>query len=215
MDISPVQIRKCGRCRGGAGGGGGRRRRRRRREEEEEEDEVFNDTIERPRAKPESGREERRQTRAERERERGICGRDHCPPPGPLPAIGAAACQRQALRHWVTGPGAFPPRCWLEHSGPSLARAGALTAHCTREYHGTDKVGRAPLVLGAASCWLADVSSGGGAERCAAVATPQQTRQPAKQGRPAAVSKKSGSEEGRPRARPVHRYKVSRTTLFV
>jgi hypothetical protein len=42
--ISPVQIRKCGRCRGGAGGGGGRRRRRRRREEEEEEDEVFNDT---------------------------------------------------------------------------------------------------------------------------------------------------------------------------
>jgi hypothetical protein len=29
------------------------------------------------------------------------------------------------------------------------------------------------------------------------------------------VSKKAGSEEDRPRARPVHRYKVSRTTLFV
>jgi len=47
------------------------------------------------------------------------------------------------------------------------------------------------------------------------VATPQPTPQPAKRGRPAAVSKKAGNEEDRPRARPVQRYKVSRTTLFV
>jgi hypothetical protein len=46
-------------------------------------------------------------------------------------------------------------------------------------------------------------------------ATPQPTRQPAKQGQPAAVSKKAGSEEDRPRAKPVQRYKVSMTTLCV
>ena len=45
------------------------------------------------------------------------------------------------------------------------------------------------------------------------VATPQPTRQPAKQGQPALVSNKAGSEEDRPRAKPVQRYKVSRTTV--
>jgi hypothetical protein len=77
-----------------------------------------------------------------------------------LSASGAAACQRgrslRAAGFAQLGKGASPG---------AFSRVAGDTDLCTREHHGTDKVGRAPLVLGAPSCWHADVSSGGRAAR--------------------------------------------------